>query len=93
MNLVSIKGNLSYTVMQSSRKWSVTAVSRTILAVLMFSCPAFARFGFGFGLGVKGGVPFTDLLVATGTINGLPTAISISNNAHQPAGGVVTNAF
>jgi Outer membrane protein beta-barrel domain len=60
---------------------SVTAVSRTILAVLMFSSPALARFGFGFGLGVKGGVPFTDLLKATGTISGQPaTAISLSNN-------------
>ena len=66
--------------MQISHKWSVPAVSRTILAALVFSCPTFAKFGFGFGLGVKGGVPFTDLLVATGTINGLPTGISMSNN-------------
>ena len=27
---------------------------------------------FGFGLGVKGGVPFTDVLQGTGAINGMP---------------------
>jgi hypothetical protein len=59
----------------------VTAFSRTILAALVSSCPVFAQFGFGFGLGLKGGVPFTDLLQGTGTINGQPvTGVSRSND-------------
>jgi Outer membrane protein beta-barrel domain len=81
LNPVSIKDNPTYTDMQLSHKRSVTAVLRTILAAVIFSCPALAKFGFGFGLGVKGGVPFTDLLEATGTINGMAaTGVSTSNN-------------
>jgi len=48
----------------------VTAISRTVLAFLSFSNLIFAQhLDFGLGFGVKGGVPFTDLLEATGVIN------------------------
>jgi len=35
---------------------------------------------FGFGFGVKGGFPFTDVLEAAGAINGVGTALTRSND-------------
>src|SRR4051794_14455507 len=49
---------------------SVLSASKTILAVFLFTNSLFAQFGIG--LGVKGGIPFTDLLGAIGAVNGLP---------------------
>ena len=58
----------------------VSLAFRAILSTFLFSNALFAQFGFGFGVGVKGGVPFTDLLGATGTINGVPsTSVTRSN--------------
>ena len=53
--------------------------SKTILAGFVFSNSLLAQFGFG--LGVKGGVPFTDLLKGLGVINGIPvTGVTRSND-------------
>jgi len=56
----------------------MTTASKCVVVLLIISTPALAQIGFG--LGVKGGVPFTNLLQATGTINGMPvTAVGRSN--------------
>jgi len=48
---------------------------------LAFAASGFAQhLDFGFGLGVKGGTGFTELLQATGTINGLNVFLNKSND-------------
>src|SRR5689334_24889927 len=48
----------------------MAAVSKSACLFFVFSSCVFAQhLDFGFDVGVKGGVPFTDILEATGTIN------------------------
>jgi hypothetical protein len=49
----------------------VATISKIAFAFLVFSSSIFAQhLDFGFDFGVKGGVPFTDVLEAAGIING-----------------------
>ena len=58
----------------------MTAVLRTVFASLWFGNLIFAQhLDFGLGVGVKGGVPFTNLLEATGVINQPSTMVSKSS--------------
>jgi hypothetical protein len=47
-----------------------TTALKAVFAAFLFSSSLLAQLGFG--VGVKGGVPFTDVLKATGTIEGFP---------------------
>jgi hypothetical protein len=59
----------------------VTAVLRTVFAFVSFGNLIFAQhLDFGVGFGVKGGVPFTDLLEAAGVINQPNTAVQKSSD-------------
>ena len=50
--------------------YRITAASKAICLFLLFSSATFAQhLDFGFGFGVKGGVPFTDVLETSGAVN------------------------
>ena len=68
------------TIARSKQLFSEVDVTKTWKILLVLSIMAKSMLGqFGVGLGVKGGVPFTNLLQATGTINGMPvTGVSRS---------------
>lgn len=56
-----------------------------VLALLVFTTGLMhAQFGFGFGVGVKGGYPFTDVLT-TQSVAGLPTP-TLSNSSNYIVG-------
>ncbi|MFL6354492.1 MAG: hypothetical protein ACJ74Z_21950 [Bryobacteraceae bacterium] len=58
----------------------MAANSKIVLAMLVFSSSMFAQhLDFGFDFGVKGGVPFTDVLEPSGPINGLTTLTKSSD--------------
>jgi hypothetical protein len=60
---------------------SVTAALRTAFILLALGGSAFTQhLDFGFDFGVKGGVPFTDLLENTGTINVSNATVRRSND-------------
>src|SRR5215469_18551469 len=59
----------------------MTAVSKGACLFFVLSASLFAQhLDFGFDFGVKGGVPFTDVLTATGTINPSNTFIKRSDD-------------
>jgi hypothetical protein len=54
---------------------------KTVFILLAFSASMFSQhLDFGFGFGVKGGVPFTDVLKATGVVNGSNAVLTRSND-------------
>ncbi|MFL6449753.1 MAG: hypothetical protein ACJ746_19035 [Bryobacteraceae bacterium] len=56
-------------------------ISKTIFVFLVFCSSIFAQhLDFGFGVGVKGGVPFTDVLEAAGTINSAASTLTRSTS-------------
>ena len=59
----------------------MNALAKTACIGFALSGSIFAQhLDFGFGFGVKGGVPFMDLLEATGTINGANASLSKSSS-------------
>src|SRR5436305_9487343 len=55
------------------------SISKRIFVFLVFSGCIFAQhLDFGFGVGVKGGVPFTEMLELTGTINSAGSTLTRS---------------
>jgi len=59
----------------------VTAVSKGICGLVILAGSAFCQhLDFGFDVGVKGGVPFTDVLESAGVINAPNTALSRTND-------------
>ena len=64
------------------------SIMKTVFAFVVFSTSIFAQhLDFGFGVGVKGGVPFTDVLEAAGTINS--TASTLTRSTSYLVGPVV----
>jgi hypothetical protein len=60
---------------------SLRTLTGASVLLLAFAASGFAQhLDFGFGVGVKGGTGFTDLLEATGTINGSNVSLSKSND-------------
>jgi hypothetical protein len=59
----------------------VAAISKTAFVFFAFSGAVFAQhLDFGFDFGVKGGVPFTDVLKATGVVS-VPPGTSVINGS------------
>lgn len=59
----------------------MSPITKTVFILLAASASMFSQhLDFGFGFGVKGGVPFTDVLKATGVVNGSNAVLTRSND-------------